>query len=157
MGGSGVRRCLPDSAWNVDQGISAIQKGERILMPMHEPLLHVPLFYGKQEREHPILLSLQHSDTVCLRDIPDVRLAKQPLRRNARHAVKSVVDDPVEHLDQEGEFLQHPAVDIALEPACVGRVHEQTTPSPRLGQMLGSGDGILRIVLVFGVIRYQFV
>lgn len=35
---------IPDCAWDVDQGVSAIQNREEVLVAVHEPLLYTFFF-----------------------------------------------------------------------------------------------------------------
>lgn len=63
------------------------------------------------------MLELQDPDTVVPCDLDDANLGGgQPLRRGFGDRVKQIVDYPVEHFDQEREFLQDPAVDM-VRPA----------------------------------------
>ena len=141
----------------MNKRICPIQERERILMSMHKPLLHTPLPNRKQKTEHPILLCLQHRYPMSLRNIPDVRLAKHPLRCNARHAVECVIDDPIEHLYQKRKFLQDPTVYVVLESACIRCMNGHAATLPRLGEVLGRRNGILRIIFVLRIVWYEFV
>lgn len=70
---------LPDCAWDVDQGVCAIQSCEKVLMSMHKPLLHAPLSNWEQKAQPAELLELENCNAVILRHVPDIRLAKEPL------------------------------------------------------------------------------
>jgi hypothetical protein len=89
----------------VDQGVAFIQNGEEVLVAVHEPLLDAPLRDGEQEANRTELLCLQHRNTMRLRHTPDSGLCEDPLRGNRSHAVESVVDYPVKHLNEERESL----------------------------------------------------
>jgi hypothetical protein len=120
----------------VHQSIALVQHRKRVLVPVHEPLLHALLLDGEQETQQPVVLGRQHGDAVVLRDVPDAAAGKQARRQHGRHAVKGVVDDPVEHLDQEGEALEDAAVDVVAEARRVGQGELGAAPPAHLGRVL---------------------
>lgn len=146
--------CLPDRAWDVDQSIRAVQKRQRVLMPVHEPLLNTPLPYRKQKGKHSKLLRFQDRDSVLLCRIPNVCAAIQSLGHHASHAIECVVYDPVEHLYQEGEFLQYPTVDVVFESTRVRCMDDHAAALPRFWLVLRSSNRILCIVFVLRVVWY---
>jgi hypothetical protein len=101
---------IPYGSRNMDQCIRSIQDGQKGLMAIHEPLLDLDLRYWEQEAQPRELLKLQHGQRVVLGHIPDRGLREDGLGEDARAAVESVSDDPIEHLDQEGEPLQKSTV-----------------------------------------------
>ena len=80
---------------------------------------------------------------MLLRDVPDARLREDLLRYHFRHAVEEVGDDPVEHLDQERELLQYPAVDVVREAGGVRSVDCHPAAVALLRVVLGCGYRIL--------------
>ena len=72
-------------------------------------MLYVVLCPWEEETRPAELFEFQHCQTVRLRYFNNT-LIKNRLRSDLRHAVEEVSDDPIEHLDEEREFLQYPAV-----------------------------------------------
>jgi hypothetical protein len=99
----------------VNQGIGPVEESERVLMAMHEPLLHTALVNWEQKAQPAKLFKLQHCNTVSLGNVPYSRFREYTLRGDGGHAVESVVDDPVEHLYQKGELLEYATVKVVLE------------------------------------------
>lgn len=95
-------------------------------MATHEPLLNSTL----AQREQPVhdrggFLDTQYLDTMAPRHFPDARRCKDALRNHGRHAVECIIDDPVKHLNQEGELLQQTTMPVVAEARGVGGVHYQ--------------------------------
>lgn len=75
---------------------------------------------GFVDREYPrsgFMFEVEDVDGMASRhrDNPYVS-GREPLRRGFGHGVEQIVHAPVEHFDQEGEFLQDSAVDV-VRPA----------------------------------------
>lgn len=75
-------------------------------MAAHEPLLEVSFADWEEEAQPAKLLELENAEAVLLGDDPDALACKDPVGKNCGHAVEEVVEDPVEHLHQEREFLE---------------------------------------------------
>jgi len=111
---------LPHSSRDVNQRIALVQHRKRILMSMHEPLLYVPLSDREQEPQEAKLLCFQYCNSVFLRYVPYSAPSEKLRRYDASHAVEGIVDNPVEHLNQEREALQYATVYMVAETRCVG-------------------------------------
>nr|POE87950.1 hypothetical protein CFP56_11179 [Quercus suber] len=153
-----VPRDEPDGAGDVDQGVDAVEDGEEMPVAVHEPLLHPDLVDGKEEGEGGELLELQHVEAVRLRHVPDACVFVELVGQICGHAVEGIVDDPVEHLDQEGEALQQARMQVVLEARAVGR-HDggQAAAGPDLGRMLLLGEVGLTVIVVVAVVMEQLV
>jgi len=57
-------------------------------------------------------------------NIPNARLCEYPLRSDRRHAVESVIDDPIEHLNEKWKSLKDAAMGIIFEPRSVGGIDD---------------------------------
>jgi hypothetical protein len=123
---------LPNCAWDVDQGVCAVQSGEEVLVSMHKPLLYTSLLDWKQEAQPAELLKLKHGYAVALCHFPDVRLAEDSLRSYGRHSIEGVVYDPVEHFYQEGVFLEDARKEIVSEARGIRCMNDKATYPPCL-------------------------
>jgi len=82
-------------------------------------------------------------------DIPDPSSGEQLAREHACHAVEGVVDDPVEHLDQEGEALEYPAVYVATEARGVRRRDFAAAQVSYFSRVLSRGN-IVEVAVTVG-------
>lgn len=66
--------------------------------------------------------------------VPNALASENSIGQYGCHPVEEIVEDPVEHLDQEGKFLEEAAVDMLLEPGRVGGAdHPQATTCSLFG------------------------
>ena len=103
---------LRDSAWDMNQRVDLVEEGHNLEVPIQEELLEADLGDGKEESERGVVLDGQDIDSVLLSQLSHLVASIFRVQRDAnllRHGVCGVVEDPVEHLDQEGELLQNPA------------------------------------------------
>lgn len=140
----------------MDQGIRSVENGQEGLVAMHKPLLHLELRDGPQEAQPRELLKLQHGQSVVLRHVPDARLGEDGLGKETGTAVKGIGNDPIEHLNQEGESLQDPAVDVAGKAGGVRGVYCGATDPPLLRRVL-HGRHVIAQVVIEGIIPGQVV
>lgn len=145
------RRDSPNSARNMYQSVGPVENGEGILVFIHEPLLNASFLYRKQETQPAELLEFQYCYAMRLGNVPDTLSYKQFLRCNGCHPVESIVDDPIEHFDQEREFLEQPAMNVVFEARSIRRVYPEAAPVSLLECMFGSGNKI--IVVAFVMVR----
>lgn len=118
---------------------------------MHKPLLDIALVYRPKEAQPRELLELQNRQSMVLSNIPDARFRKHRIGENACASVECIGYDPVEHLDQEREFLQDSAVVVIGESRGVWRVQRGSTTSPPLRRVLHRAHRIYtRIIGVVG-------
>lgn len=120
----------------MDQGIRSVQNVQRGLMAMHEPLLHVEFFPREEEAQPTEFLEIQHLQAVGLRYVPH-GFGKYHLRQNFGQTVKLIGDDPIKHLDQEGELLQESAVEVIGKACGVWGIYHDPTALPTSGKVLG--------------------
>jgi hypothetical protein len=83
---------------------------------LDEVLLNTDLREREEDAEDGVVLKPQDVQRMLLRKLSDLVRALesvQVLSDLLRHGVNSVVESPVEHLDQEGELLQNAAVDVS--------------------------------------------
>lgn len=73
------------------------------------------------------------------------------------HSVKEVADDPVERLDQEGEFLEDAAVYVVHKARRFGAMESKSTASTCLEVGLRIQKGDLRIIIVVLIVSQQVV
>lgn len=140
---------LPNCSGYVDQRIALVQHCERVLVAMHEPLLHVSFPNWEEEPQHAILLSLQHRYAVLLCNIPYPPPSEQLARKYACHAVEGVVDDPVEHLVEKGETLEKATVYVVAEARRIWCGDLAASQIPNVGWVLGRCD-LVRLAVAIG-------
>lgn len=133
-GQNGEKCDLPHSARNVNQGIGAVQDGQEAATPVasfcasEEPLLDVPLCpplcaCHLAPPEH-VGFRLEHGQGVFLGHIPHLCAATiVDSRHEGGKPVEEELQHPVEHFDQEWEFLQKARVGMARETRRVGSSH----------------------------------
>ena len=76
-----------------------------------------------------MVLDVQDVDPVLLRKVGDLGASPTPERRRDLLGadVRDVVQSPVEDLDEEREFLQDPARQVAGEPGSIERRYRHPT------------------------------
>ena len=89
----------------MDQGVSPIQERQRCLVAIHEELLYVYLAEGKQRACPALVLNLEYFDTMCFRKVPRPFIGENNLSYRLCKYIKEEIEGPVEHLDEEREFL----------------------------------------------------
>ena len=77
--------------------------GEEALMPIHEPLPHASLLHREQGVHPAELLEFQDGYAMRLGN-PNTLSCEQRLKCNGRHLTECIIDNPAEHLDQDGNF-----------------------------------------------------
>lgn len=156
MGGSDV--VVPgnkaNGAGDMDESVSSIEHGERVLMARHEPMLNAVLGEWKEKTQGPELFESEDVETVSLGNFPD-GLRKDLGGNDLGHTVEEVSDDPVEHFDQEREFLQSTAVDVIGKSGRVWRVHRQPAASPPLRKVFGGRGVVLCIIDIVWIVPQQ--
>jgi len=70
----------------------------------HESILYVLLPPEKDKFQRAELFEFEDLEAMVFSNLPNL-LGKYTLRYDLRYAVEEVGDDPIEHLDQEGELL----------------------------------------------------
>ena len=115
----------------MDQSVGAVEDGQCGLVIAHEPHLHVVFPPGEEELEGSVLLEFQDLQTVVFGDLPYL-LGEYLLGDDFRHAVEEVGNDPVEHLDEEGEFLEDAAVKVVRESGGIRSVQSEAAESSPL-------------------------
>lgn len=111
-----------DGAGDVNKSVCAVQDSEGGLVAGHKPVLNAVFGQGEEEAKGPKLFEFEDGETVGFGDVPD-GFGEDLLGDDLGEAVKEVGDDPVEHFDEEGEFLQDAAVDVVGETGGVGGVY----------------------------------
>ena len=160
---------LPDSDRNVDERVSPVEDGQHVLVALPKKRLHGDLLDGEQEAEDAVVLQVEDGDAVLLRRLPDAVGGEDELTAGLDADVEEQVDGPVEHLDEEGEFLDEAAVPVVGVARGIGSVHHSTAAAPLLGRMRRLGQqiacckcvaavaAIVRVVReVLGVERVEF-
>lgn len=64
------------------------------------------------------------------------------------HAVKDIGDDPIKHLDQEGELLQDAAMDVVGETGRVGGIYDGPTALAGFWKVLGGLRSLGQVVFI---------
>ena len=114
-----------------------------MVLSIREPLLDASLLHREQETQPAELLEFQDCYAMRLGNVPSTPSCEQFLRYNGCHQIERIIDDPVEHLDQEREFLEQAAMNIVFEARSTWRVYPEAAPPPLLGRMFGSGNKII--------------
>lgn len=99
----------------MNQRICTVEEGQSRLVTIREPMLNVVFCYWEQGAEKAEMLELQYPDPILLRRLPDTGFRKYGRGHDLRHSIEEICNDPVKHLNQEGEFLQYPAVEMTRE------------------------------------------
>lgn len=107
-------------AGDMDERIESVEEGQEVLVAVHEPLLDVEFSDEEQEAEDAEVFEGEEGDGVGLGCGPDSLAGEDFVGEDCGHAVEEVVEDPVEHFDEEGEFLEEAGVEMVLEAGGVG-------------------------------------
>ena len=91
---------------------------------------------------------------MILGHVPDRGLREDGLREDTRAAIESVSDDPIKHLNQEGESLQKSAVIVVRKSRSAWRVECCPAAPPLLREVLARRDNIDTGVCVRAISGY---
>jgi len=116
-------------------------------MVVHEPLLYVQLVKEKAAEQSPSL-KVQHSKSMAFGNFPDASISEYLLRQDGSHAIEQVVDDPVEHFQQEREALQYSAMHVVSESGCVGCFEGKAEQVSLIANMVRCNHVFMCIVIV---------
>lgn len=122
----GGREVVPadeeDCSRDVDERVCAVEEGEYVFVTVHEEVLDID-FGEREENLGPCgVFGIQDGDAVLFGDFPETLGGEELCGEEFRAGVESVVENPVEHLDQEREFLDEAAMVVVDESRRVGRV-----------------------------------
>lgn len=120
-----------DGAGNVDEGVGAVEEGEGGLVAGHEPVLDAVFGHGEEEAQGAELLEFEDGEAVGFGNVPD-GLGEDLLGYCLCEAVEEVGNNPVEHFDQKGKFLEDAAVDVVGEAGGIRGICRHSTKSPPL-------------------------
>lgn len=97
----------------MDERVDAIEKGHDRRVVAEEIALKVRFHDGEHPSKDRFVLEPENALAMSLGNFHHTLLGRsQPLRSCFRHGVEEIVDRPVEHLDQEGKFVQDSTVDV---------------------------------------------
>ena len=108
-------------------------------MTVHEPQLDLSLADWEKNAERAELFEIEYCQSMRLRNFPDAGLGKDMLRHDRGHSVEQVVDYPVEHLDEEREALQDPAMNIVPESGAIRSSNDKAKKVSSFRRCCGSG------------------
>jgi len=86
-------------------------------MMLEKESLNVYLLNGEEEADSRIVFQVQNGDPMILRQMDD-SITTLPVKGGSgllREAVGHIVEDPVEHLDEEGKFGKDATVHVMTE------------------------------------------
>lgn len=104
-----------DGAGDVHERVGAVEKGENVLVAVHEEVLDADFGDGEEDFRPGFVFRVEDGDAVGFGDFPETVCGEEHCGEEFRAAVKAVVQTPVEHLDQEGELLDEAAVVVIDE------------------------------------------
>jgi hypothetical protein len=126
-----------DGTGDVDEGIDAVEEGEHVFVALHEELLHADFSEREEEFRPCAVLGVQDGDAVRFGDFPEAVGGEQHGDEELGGGIEAVVEGPVEHFDEEGEFLDEAAVVVVDEAGGVGRVYGHAADVAAFGDMSG--------------------
>ncbi len=106
----------------MDKRVHAVEEGDEVGVAVQEPRLKYDLLDGEKKAEERIMLSPEDSFAMTLSKIPYVAPPrKESCGQVFGDGVSDEVENPIEHLDQEGEFRKHTAVIVVSEAGGIRR------------------------------------
>jgi len=108
----------------VNKRVQLVECREDVLVVLKEVLLNSDLGEGEEDAEDGVVLEPEDVESVLLSKLGDFVSALQSVHVGGNllgHGVDDVVEGPVEHLDEKGEFLQDSAVQVSGESGSVQR------------------------------------
>lgn len=86
-------------------------------MVIQEELLEVDLADKEDEAQPRFMLDIKDQNAMIFGQLPQtIVLGEEQLRQRFGDGVESQIEDPVEHFDQEGEFLENATVPVIGKP-----------------------------------------
>lgn len=133
--------------------VDAVEKGHNPRVTTQEITLKVRF----QDREHPskdrLMFKPKNTLAMSLCNFNHTHLGRyQPLCRRLGNRIEQIVDSPIEHLHQEGKFVQDAAVDMVGPTRGVRRGDRNATHAlcfDRVGRL--STDFIWRVKIPAGI------
>lgn len=114
-GGEVVPADEEDGAGDVHEGVGAVEEGEDVGVAVHEEVLDADLGEGEEDLRPGGVFGVEDGDAVRFGDFPKAVGREEHCGEDFRGGVEAIVERPVEHLDQEGEFLDEAAVVVIDE------------------------------------------
>lgn len=133
------RQDLRNSSRDVDKRVQLVERREDRLVVLKEVLLDSNLGEGEEDAEDRLVLKPQNVESVLLSKLSNLVRALQSVHVRGNllgHGVDDVVEGPVEHLDEKGEFLQDPAVQVSGKSGGVQRNSPDCLPLSQPGGLL---------------------
>jgi len=118
------RRDLRNGSRNVDKRVKLVECREDRLVVLKEVFLDSDFGEGEEDTEDRLVLEPQNVKSVFLSKLSDLVRTLESVHVRGDllgHGVDDIVESPVEHLNEEGELLQDPAVQVSGKPGGVQR------------------------------------